>query len=190
MKRFKEIFVDFDDTLTESLRSFCDVYNTRYSKDVNWKNVKAWNCKDQCPELQNGELLDIFSSEQFFRSLKVKGFAKEVLENLTYTYDYPITIISIGTYDNCSKKAKYIKTYFPFVSKTILIASGKKDKLPMDKSFVNMKNGIFIDDVEKNLISSNAKKKVLFETIPNTEWNKNWRGEKIRDWEEIYKYFK
>jgi len=25
MKRFKEIFVDFDDTLTESLRSFCDL---------------------------------------------------------------------------------------------------------------------------------------------------------------------
>jgi 5'(3')-deoxyribonucleotidase len=187
MKRFKEIFVDFDDTLTESLKSFCDIYNTRYVKDINWKNIKAWDCKDQCPELQKGELLDIFSSEQFFRNLKVKTFAKEALENLSC--DYPITIISIGTHDNCSKKARYIKSHFPFVSKTILIASNKKDKLTMDKSFINMKNGIFIDDVEKNLISSNAKKKVLFETISDTDWNRNWRGEKIKNWEEIYKYF-
>jgi 5'(3')-deoxyribonucleotidase len=187
MKRFKEIFVDFDDTLTESLRSFCDIYNTRYTKDVVWQDIKAWDCRDQCLELQDNELLDIFSSDQFFKNLKVKHFAKEVLTNLAYTY--PITIISIGTYDNCSKKAKYIKTNFPFVSKTILIASNKKDKLPMDKSFVDMKNGIFIDDVESNLTSSNAKKKVLFETVLNTEWNRNWRGDKIKNWEEIYKYF-
>jgi hypothetical protein len=52
-----------------------------------------------------------------------------------------------------------------------------------------MKHGIFVDDVEKNLMSSNAKKKVLFENTPNTEWNRNWCGNRIQTWEEIYKYF-
>jgi len=189
MKKFKEIFVDFDDTLTESLKSFCDVYNTRYTKDIDWKEIKAWDCRDQCPDLLDGELLDMFSCEQFFKNLKVKPFAKEVLENLFYTYNIPITVISIGTYENCAKKSKYIKSHFPFVSKTILIAFNKENKLPMDKSFINMKHGIFVDDVEKNLMSSNAKKKVLFENTPNTEWNENWRGDRIKNWEELYKYF-
>lgn len=188
IKNVKEIFVDFDDTLTESLKSFCDVYNKRYSKQANWENIRQWNCKDECAELKDGELLDIFSSDLFFRNLKPKKFVNEVLTDLSCYYS--ITVVSIGTYDNCSKKAKYIKNNFPFVSKSILIASNKKNDLPMDKSFVNMKNGVLIDDVEKNLFSSNAKQKILFENVKCTEWNKNWKGKRINSWQEIYKYIK
>jgi 5'(3')-deoxyribonucleotidase len=105
---------------------------------VDWKKIKAWDCRDQCPELLEGELLDIFSCEQFFKNLRVKPFAKEVLESLFYTYNIPTTIISIGTYENCAKKSKYIKSHFPFVSKTILIASNKNNKLPMIKFLLMM----------------------------------------------------
>jgi len=59
----------------------------------------------------------------------------------------------------------------------------------MDKSSVDMSNGIFIDDVEDNLFSSNAKLKVLYENIPNADWNSKWRGERIKSWYDVYKYF-
>lgn len=188
VRKFKDIFVDFDDTLVDSLEAFCKVYNCRYSEKVDWKTIKRWDFVDKCPKLKTGEVLDIFASKEFFKNLRLKHFAKETLKNLS-DKNYPITIVTIGTLDNCSRKAQYIKNNLSFIDKTILISPNEKDSLPMNKSFIDMKHGIFVDDVEANLNSSNAKLKILFETMPNVDWNKEWRGEKIKDWKEFNKYF-
>ena len=52
-----------------------------------------------------------------------------------------------------------------------------------DKRKVDMSDGIFIDDVSKNLITSNANKKICFgEPMP---WNADWCGERCFNWTEV-----
>ena len=184
--KFKEIFVDFDETIANSLKEVCNIYNEKYNEDAIWQRTKVWSLKDECPILKKDELTDMFSLDKFFDNLTLKYGAYEVLSELSK--DYTITIVSIGTMENCSKKSVFINANLPFVSNSILIPF-EKDRLVMDKSSVDMSNGIFIDDVEDNLFSSNAKLKVLYENIPNADWNSKWRGERIKSWYDVYKYF-
>jgi len=45
----------------------------------------------------------------------------------------------------------------------------------MDKSSVLMGKGdIMIDDNQENLFSVDAEYRILFENIPNTDWNNEW----------------
>jgi len=184
--RFKEIFVDFDETIVNSLKAVCGIYNDKYNADAHWMDSRVWSLKDECPLLKDGEVTDLFSEDSFFRRITLKDGAFEVLTELAK--DYPITIVSIGTTKNCTKKESFINANLPFVSRSILIPV-EKNKLVMDKSSVDMSNGIFIDDVEDNLFSSNAAMQILYENIPNTDWNSKWRGERIKSWYDIYKYF-
>jgi 5'(3')-deoxyribonucleotidase len=161
------------------------LYLQIYNAEANWTKSRLWSLKDECPLLNRTKLLKMFSDDSFFRNLTFKTGAFEVLSELAK--DYPIIIVSIGTKENCSKKKDFIDANLPFVSKSILIA-GKDENLIMDKSSVDMSDGIFIDDVEDNLFSSNAAMKILYENIPNAEWNHKWRGERINNWYDFYKY--
>jgi 5'(3')-deoxyribonucleotidase len=109
--------------------------------------------------------------------------AKEVLKELNNKYN--IIICSIGTNMNLSRKAKWINQYLPFIKNCILINNGNS---LMDKSIVNMKDGILIDDVGSNLISSNAKYKICFGKI--FPWNAELPQDYIRiaDWKDIENY--
>lgn len=102
MKKFNEIFVDFDETIVNSLMEICSIYNNRYNLDVNWRNSKLWSLKDVCPLFKNGEVVDLFSSDSFFKGLTLKEGSFEVLAELSK--DYPITIVSIGTTETAQRK--------------------------------------------------------------------------------------
>ena len=57
-----------------------------------------------------------------------------------------------------------------------------------DKSMINMEGSIFIDDHSKNLKSSNAKYKILFEPHGEKNWNIGYNGIKLKSWEEVYNF--
>ena len=59
-----------------------------------------------------------------------------------------------------------------------------------DKSMINMEGSIFIDDHSKNLKSSNAKYKILFEPHGEKNWNIGYNGIKLKSWEEVYNFVK
>lgn len=186
MTKFNKIFVDFDETIVDSLKSVCSIYNGIYNARADWRKSRLWSLRDECPLLNRHSLLEIFSSDSFFRTLTFKTGAFEVLTELSK--DYPITVVSIGTVENCAKKECFINANLPFVSNYVLI-SGEKDNLIMDKSSVDMSGGIFVDDVEDNLFSSNAAMQILYENLPKAEWNSKWQGERIKSWYDLYKYF-
>ena len=54
----------------------------------------------------------------------------------------------------------------------------------MDKSIVDMSDGILIDDNPHNLISSNAKNKILFGRDYN--YNKGFDFERLYTWSQVY----
>lgn len=179
-----KLFVDVDGTLTNSIEAFCYTYNHIYQyhnnfKPANWIKVNKWDFSDQCPLLKNAEDVEnIFSSKIFFKRLQFMPNAKEVLYELNKKYE--IIIVSIGTPLNVARKSIWLYQHLGFVKDVILITNkGTK----MDKSCIDMKDGILIDDHIHNLISSNAKTKICFGK--EYEWNKDFQGIRAKNWLEV-----
>jgi len=175
-----KIYVDFDETIVESIKAVCTIYNNRYNEQANYKNVKLWSFLDECPRFKKGEASDCFSTEEFFNILEFKPNANFVLERLSK--NNRVTIVTIGTELNCERKAIFIRNNLPFIKHMEFI---RQDKTLVDKSSINMKGGMFIDDVAKYLNSTNAKTKILFENTSNAEWNKEWFGKRFSDWTKL-----
>ncbi|NFF75958.1 hypothetical protein FCV38_02895 [Clostridium sporogenes] len=179
----QKLILDFDGVIVNSIKSYCKTYNNKYKnhpkfKQADYTKLQRWDCQDECPLEKQAEV--IFSSKDFFNNLEFMPNAKEIIEKLSKEYD--IIICSIGTPENISHKALWIKENLPCIKDTILISN---QGCFMDKSMVNMKQCIFIDDNANNLNSSNADIKICFgKEYP---YNKNWNGLKVQDWGELYK---
>jgi len=180
----KKLFLDFDSTIVDSIKSYCNYYNKVYQFDQGFKiaiaeNVNQWDLRDECPLVDNPEF--IFSNGYFFENLEFMPNAYEVLERLSLQYE--LIICSIGTYDNISLKSLWIQRNLPFIKNSILIVN---DGCKMDKSVINMSDSIFLDDHANNLFTSNAEFKILFgkEYPWNTKWLKQG-GRRIKSWLEI-----
>lgn len=142
--------------------------------------VNRYDLKDQCHLVDHQE--NIFSSEEFFKNLEFMPEAKEVLEKLSNKYE--LIICTIGTLDNLSYKAQWIKNNLPFIKNVMLLSSAVgASGIKMDKSIANMKDSIFIDDHVDNLLSSNAELKICFGK--KYLWNENWVGERCYNWSEV-----
>lgn len=182
-----KIFIDFDCTIADSVKTYCNIYNSLYREhdgfvQADYNKVNRYDLKDQCNLVDHQEV--IFSSEEFFRNLELMPYAKEVIERLASKYE--LAICSIGTLENISFKAKWIKENLSIVDNVILLANVVEAKgIKTDKRVVNMKNSIFIDDHSENLLSSDAKLKICFGK--ELDWNKDWTGQRCFDWREVEK---
>jgi 5'(3')-deoxyribonucleotidase len=183
-----KIFMDFDDTIVNARKGYCDVYSQLYSacKDYshpNWKKIDQWDLRQSCPLATT----DIFEHDLFFYDLEFKQNAFEGLKSLSQ--DFEVIICTIGTYKNIAKKSKWIKNRLPFIKQSIFINNGNNH---MNKSIINMNDSIFIDDVASNLISTNAKEKICYGEV--FSWNEDWLGTRCENWlqliDHIYEYNK
>lgn len=182
-----KIFIDFDCTIVDSVKTYCNVYNSSYKEHEGFKKadhsrVNRYDLMDQCQLVDHQET--IFSHEEFFKHLEFMPHAEEVINKLGSKYE--LVICSIGTLDNISLKAKWIKNNLSFIKNVILISSAvATNGIKMDKSSVNMNNSIFIDDHVENLLSSNAEFKICFGK--EYEWNRSWTGRRCFNWKEVEK---
>jgi len=177
----KRIFLDFDGTIVNSRKAYCDVYSQLYSEcehyeHPSWRDVTEWDLSKMCPLSRE----DLFDHDLLFYYLEFMNGAKSKLEKLSTDFD--IIICTIGTYDNISKKSQWIKNHLPYIKKTIFINHGRNH---MDKSIIDMSGGIIIDDVSSNLHNSNAEIKICFGD--EFEWNKDWLGKRCHSWCELSK---
>lgn len=182
-----KMFVDFDNSLVNTTKKFCEIYSELYKNHIDfiqpkWQLVDKYNFSDQCPLIEKVE--EIFKMELFFKDLEfINPNTYEILEELNEKYQ--IIICSIGEYQNISYKTMWVKENLPFIKDSIFIVN---EGCKMTKSLANMSdlNSIFIDDVESNLISSNAPYKILFGELH--QWNKNWTGQHCIDWSSVKEY--
>lgn len=185
----QKFFIDFDLTIVNSIKAYCDTYNFIYSKYPNFipanpDAITSYNFKCICPLLQTEkDRYKIWESKIFFYYIEfINENTYDVLKKLSKKYQLIIT--SIGTPKNISLKAKWLENKLPFIKDYILITN--KD-CKMDKSIVQMQDSIFLDDIPSNLESSNAKIKVLFGKI--YPWNKGWQGEHCLTWKDVEEKF-
>ena len=178
----RRLFIDFDSTIVNSIKAFCDTYNFYYQsikdfKPAEWLKVEKYNFKDQCPLIRN--VHDIFEDIYFFEKLEFINYnTYEVIKELSDKFEIHIT--TIGTINNIAQKSIWIKKNLPFIKNCeFLFNNGCK----MDKSIVDMKDSIFIDDVLSNLESSNAKYKIIFGD--EYEWNRDSEHIRCFNWSDV-----
>jgi len=176
--------MDFDNTITNSTKSFINCYNLFYNFEpdfipAQWEKVNAWDFTDQCTLIKSEDEVErIFGLTTFFANLEfMDKNTYEVLEKLNKKYE--MYLISIGTADNISNKTLFVKRNLPFVQNSIFLVNSNK----LGKGIINMKDGIIVDDVEENLYSSNASEKICFGKVAS--WNSGWSGERCLDWLEV-----
>ena len=164
------IYIDFDETLTNSISSILYILNKQYGTNVKAEEVKSWDFTDCFPNLKVEELENLFSSDDFFKHLTWKPYMKSLLY---LTSKYNITIVTKGDKINLQKKQQWLKEqgfeHINFIGLDLQISKG----------MIDMSDGIFIDDNQWNLQESNAKYKLLFENYTNCEWNNEWKGDRI-----------
>jgi len=178
----KNLFIDMDGTLIDSITACCEVYNDFFQHNSTFveakpENVRTWNMKEVFPLLDDINFL--FGSARFFDVVKpLDNDTIPILRELSKLYN--ITCCSIGVPHNIQQKALFLGKKFPMISQAIWLQS---DICKMNKSVVNMEGAVFLDDVSSNLNSTNARIKIL---VGKTyEWNKDWKNVQCETYKQI-----
>lgn len=184
---YKGIILDFDGTLVDTVKAYCGYYNEIFKDNKNFKTanpdkVFTWNLGDECP-LAIDHCEDMFGEKGFWDRLELFPNALETVGDLYSNIE--VAICSIGTKKNLWYKVKWIDEQLNFLVPNLILLSNKG--VVMDKSIIDMKGYVLVDDNEKNLNSSNASLKICYGKV--AEWNENWQGLRCEDWKELRKLF-
>lgn len=186
----RKIFIDLDGVVYDTVATIVAIYNFDHIHYKDFKmvfpfEIKTWDFDEL--DLEPRDYIDkYFNQPRFFDSEYFKWMtgAKWIINILHDKLDYKIIFCSSGSYPNLKMKGVWIDKHFPYA-----------DFIPVemptyeDKSHVDMSGGsIFIDDVSKNLITSNADIKICFGE--QYTWNEDWNGIRCNNWMEIYKYIR
>lgn len=160
-------FIDMDCTVFNTVKCITELYDEDFKyysdyKKIPWQEVVTWEFSElsAAPD----KYIDYyFNQKRFFDKVEMYPNAKEVIDKLNNKYN--IVFVSHGYSPNLRLKQEWVKEHFPYAE-----FIGVNLKHCKDKSIVDMKNGIFIDDTPKNLESSNADIKICY---GDYEWNKD-----------------
>lgn len=182
MSRKPKLYIDFDNTIVNSVKSLVACYNQDFLyydeyKEVRWVDVNSYDLKE-CNCATKEQILEYFNQYRFFLYLDCMKDAKEILDELKDYYD--IYIVTLGTSANLKGKKIWLKRNIPYAT-LIDINMGKYQ----DKSHLDLSDGILIDDVPEYLETSNARIKVCFGCY---SWNKEWNGLRCYNWEDVKNY--
>lgn len=108
-----------------------------------------------------------FNTPRFFDNLDFMYQADTFIWLLSYQFDF--VIVSHGNSPNLKLKKMWIdKKLKLFINNTKMLNQGSVDFIGVefrdydDKSHIDMSGGIFVEDTYKNLVTSNAKHKIIF----------------------------
>ena len=182
MNQIKRLYLDFDGCIVNTIATITKLYNEdfQYYKDYcpkKWTDVKTWDFIElSCasPEYIN----TYFNQPRFFENIEYMPWAESTLDKLREKYE--IIIVSSGYSPNLKGKELWIKQNIPY-AKFI----GVNLKTHKDKRFVDMSDGILIDDSMSNLSTSNAIMNICFGD--KYKWNEDWEGYRAYNWCEVQK---
>lgn len=184
MEKFNRIIIDLDNTAWATTETICELYNDDYSafpffKPVKWYEMNTWDWQElQCAK--NEEIKLYFNQPRFFRTVKPMGDFNKVVNLLKEKL--PIVFCSCGYGPNLKLKEEKIAKDYPF-AEFIGVDLSKYE----DKSHVDMSGAIFIDDLRKNLETSNASMKILFGDEETWNQDVTWDGFRCYNWWDVYR---
>lgn len=183
----KTLFIDFDGTIVNSIKSVVSMYNEDYKLYPNynripWQQISTWEFKE-LKAAKADQFKLYFGQQRFFDRVEFMPDAKKVLEKLSEKYN--IAVVSIGNAANLNGKENWLKKHMPYANLIGIDIDSYEDK-----GHIDMSEGIFIDDRADYLESSNAKIKICYGKI--YPWNKDFYSDGINkfecfNWKEIEK---
>ena len=194
--KFKEspvFYIDFDNTLLNTVQVYCETYNEFYSGDADWTRSKTWNLEDECPPWNPSMVDDIFDTDmwEFMGNYTRRYYYDRAVEFVDYAVKVgKAYIVTVGTDSNIIRKAQFIdNTLNKELGKLYIV---KKEAFNL-KAKIDMSDGIVIDDRTDILYDSNALYKIRFGE--DFEWNSNWTPNNIttftcRTWDEVFELVK
>jgi 5'(3')-deoxyribonucleotidase len=180
----QNLFVDFDNTLVNSTQRIAEQYNQKFVNHPDFRPAKWWECTDYemksiCPLMTHEDKMEFFNSYSFFDGLElINENTYDVMRRLNEKYQ--LHTLSIGQPRNLGLKALYLEFKLPFINNYILL---KNSRCQMNKSIVDARGGIIIDDMPENLSTSSAELKLLFGD--EYEWTKSDTYNRYVNWTDI-----
>ena len=189
----KKLFLDADNTIFNTTKAFIDTYMIIYGRKYlykqeeapKWELVQKYDFSDQIKDLSKEQKASVFNTKTLNDKLTYYDDAKNIINELAKHTD--VIIVSMCSYKTAHLKGEKIQRDMPNVKFQPIIYPNFKDKAHID-----MRNGIFIDDVTKNLYTSSADKNICFRyNNIIMDVNQDWQGEVLSRWnEDTYNYLK
>lgn len=179
------LYIDFDDVITTTSKDFVEYASSLFDVEADYDKLTDWNFRNLFPFLTREKMYEIFESKGFVMGLTLNNGVEDILHKLSRICN--LSIVTLGTKENLKYKYSYITDNFDVESPICFI--GVEENRHRTKSLVDMSDGIFIDDRVGNLLSSNAKIKILLKNYREFEWNQIPSNTDIvvcNSWEEIY----
>ena len=185
MKTRLKLYLDVDDTILDSTEAVVEILNEKYPENTHTADDIVSTFEEAYPKMKPEEMATLFSSETFFERVH---FNKKFISFLKENRDkFDFAIVTKGNAENLRLKKKFFATFLP--EATVIGLPFEAGKSKFDKSFVDMSDGIQIDDRCECLDGSNAHMKCLITNGRRTKWNiYRGNGESVyifTDWGEI-----
>lgn len=177
----QRLILDFDGVITNSIKAIVDIYNEDFQyykafKPVEWCDINTWSFDEL--ELASKEYIDqLWNQPRFFERLEFMDNGEEVFNILKDKFD--IEIVSMAFSPNGRGKKIWVHEHMPYVKHVEIVNMREY----IDKAHIDMSNAIYLDDSSRNLLSSNARQKILFGDVYS--WNKDWDGMRWYNWYEV-----
>lgn len=186
------LYIDADDTIMLSSVAVIDILNEKYNiapkKTID--DLKDWGYRSIYGRLSKEEKDAIYESDEFYDKVKIDPDFLNFYKANHKFFDF--VIVTKGTAINIKKKQKFLKSVlgngFDYIGMSIDTNETDLSK-KFDKSSVNMKHGIQIDDRTDALVNTNAPIKILYRHNTDMTWNRDYDGINnlyaVNTWKEI-----
>lgn len=179
-----DVYLDFDSTIVDSIKRFVDIANKKYNVNKSPKELGDYNFKTLYNDITRSDIIDIFTSKEFFNEkLEYINGCYDVLNK--YKNDINFYIVTAGFGGDLNYKKEWINNNLPFIKDVYITNSN-------NKSVIDMRNAIQIDDIYECLSGTNAKIKILFKNNNNFKWQRHNNNDDIYEvnmWEDIDSMF-
>ena len=174
-----KIYIDFDDTIAQSLPVVVNIVNKRYGRDANVQDIGRGVAVAFC---EGYDIVKVFGEDEFFKHLKPKKDAVRVLHKFCKRNE----LIMVSKVDT---KALWNKNHWLDRTLRNVGIDIRFIGIPLGKSkgLIDMSDGIMIDDNVAFLNETNAKYKILFDNDTKFHRNQEWDGLRVDNWKDLDK---
>lgn len=163
------LYVDLDDTVLDSSEAVIEILNKKHGMNKTINDLKDWNFRSIYHNMTSEMVVSIFDSDEFFDTVKINGEFADFYKK--HANDFKFVFVSKGYKANIDKKRALIEDKFPG-SEFIPCLFYPDVDCDYDKSHIDMRGGIQIDDRFDCLCETNASCKILIDNGRDLKWSR------------------
>ncbi|UOF92533.1 hypothetical protein LSG31_10445 [Fodinisporobacter ferrooxydans] len=168
----KVLLLDLDDVCACHNERWVERFYEKTGILLDREEWSSWDLHEVYSESITKSLYEILQEPGFFRYLQPKSGCVEGVRTL-YEVGFEIVFVTASPPTALYEKYEWIEEYFPFISKSNIVLTQRKDLVYGD---------ILVDDGPHNLLRSPAKTKIVFDHAYNRHLQ---QFQRVKDWNEL-----